>query len=268
MVGFLIASAGGIFVLVNSNGEKAEIPKETLVAGIAVQEEEVLESAQEDTEKAEEGVFEVKLQTLPTAQPAPKPAPLPKPVPIPPPASTQAPPPASKVQSVPPPSPVPPPAPEPTLVFTPVAEPPFPLSTGKININTAGYEELQKITGVGEVIAQRIIDYRSANGFFQRIEDIKNVNGIADVKFEKMKDEITVGDQPPSPAPVPVSQPSPEPQPSDHTFYTSSYRSSKLYYCDTDPAWKNLSEKYLESYLSEEAVLAKYPEKTLHEPCK
>ena len=64
--------------------------------------------------------------------------------------------------------------------------------SGKININTAGYEELQEITGVGPVIAQRIIDYREENGSFQHIEDIKNVNGIGEVKFEKMKDEIEV----------------------------------------------------------------------------
>lgn len=62
----------------------------------------------------------------------------------------------------------------------------------KININSANVQELEKITGVGPVIAQRIIDYRNANGLFQKIEDIKKVNGIGDVKFEKMKDEITI----------------------------------------------------------------------------
>jgi len=51
---------------------------------------------------------------------------------------------------------------------------------------------LEKITGVGPVIAQRIIDYRQANGPFQIIEDIKKVNGIGDKTFEKMKAEITI----------------------------------------------------------------------------
>ena len=65
--------------------------------------------------------------------------------------------------------------------------------SGKININTARHEELQKITGVGPVLAQRIIDYRSQNGAFLATENITKVNGIGDATFEKMKDEITVG---------------------------------------------------------------------------
>ncbi len=64
---------------------------------------------------------------------------------------------------------------------------------GKININTAENEELQGITGVGPVIAGRIIDYRNVRGPFLKIEDIKSVRGIGDKTFEKMKGEITVG---------------------------------------------------------------------------
>ena len=45
---------------------------------------------------------------------------------------------------------------------------------------------------MGPVIAGRIIDYRNENGPFQSIEEIKNVQGIGDVTFEKMKGEITV----------------------------------------------------------------------------
>ena len=62
----------------------------------------------------------------------------------------------------------------------------------KININTATYEELQEITGVGPVIAQNIIDYREVHGPFQMIEDIMNVSGIGEARFEEMKNEITV----------------------------------------------------------------------------
>jgi len=62
-----------------------------------------------------------------------------------------------------------------------------------ININTAGLTELEKITGIGPVYAQNIIDYRKANGPFQKIEDVINVKGIGDKTFQKMKDEITVG---------------------------------------------------------------------------
>jgi competence ComEA-like helix-hairpin-helix protein len=69
---------------------------------------------------------------------------------------------------------------------------PSPTNSTKININTATLIELDRISEVGPVIAQRIVDYRAANGPFQKIEDIKKVQGIGDKNFEKMKDEITV----------------------------------------------------------------------------
>ena len=56
--------------------------------------------------------------------------------------------------------------------------------------------------------------------------------------------------------------------PSGHTFYLSTYYSSKLYYCDTDDGWKSLSPNYLKSYSSEQSLLTAYPSRTLHEPCK
>ncbi|MDO4545343.1 MAG: helix-hairpin-helix domain-containing protein [Bacillota bacterium] len=63
---------------------------------------------------------------------------------------------------------------------------------GKININTADSTQLQEITGVGPVTAERIISYREENGRFTAIEDIKNVSGIGEKNFEKMKNEIRV----------------------------------------------------------------------------
>lgn len=68
-------------------------------------------------------------------------------------------------------------------------------STGtnfKININTAKQEELTQITGIGESTAKKIIEYRTQNGKFKSIEDIKNIPGIGDSKFNAMKEEITV----------------------------------------------------------------------------
>lgn len=62
----------------------------------------------------------------------------------------------------------------------------------KININTATQEELETLTGIGESTAKSIIEYREQNGKFATIEDIKNVSGIGDAKYEKLKDEITV----------------------------------------------------------------------------
>ena len=61
-----------------------------------------------------------------------------------------------------------------------------------ININTASKEELLTITGIGESKADSIINYRKENGSFEKIEDIKNVSGIGESLFEKIKDYITV----------------------------------------------------------------------------
>ena len=63
---------------------------------------------------------------------------------------------------------------------------------GLININKATKEELMELYGIGEVKAQAIIDYREENGSFVSIEDIKEVPGIGDKTFEKIKDKITV----------------------------------------------------------------------------
>lgn len=63
----------------------------------------------------------------------------------------------------------------------------------KININTATVEELsENLSGIGETIAKRIVEYREHNGEFTNIEDIKNVSGIGDKMFESIKDLICV----------------------------------------------------------------------------
>lgn len=61
-----------------------------------------------------------------------------------------------------------------------------------LNINTADAKQLQRLPGIGEKTAQNIIDYRAAHGDFERIDDIKNVDGIGDGKFENMKEFLTV----------------------------------------------------------------------------
>ena len=62
----------------------------------------------------------------------------------------------------------------------------------KVNINTASLEELDQLPGIGSAIAQRIIDYRSEHGEFKKVEDIQEVKGIGDAKFNEIKDDITV----------------------------------------------------------------------------
>lgn len=62
----------------------------------------------------------------------------------------------------------------------------------KININTASQTELETLSGIGPSTALKIINYRIENGNFKKIEDIKNVPGIGDAKFESIKESISV----------------------------------------------------------------------------
>jgi competence protein ComEA len=62
----------------------------------------------------------------------------------------------------------------------------------KINLNTATLAELDALPGIGPSIGQRIIDYRTQNGDFKTIEEIKKVRGIGDALFNQIKDLITV----------------------------------------------------------------------------
>lgn len=62
----------------------------------------------------------------------------------------------------------------------------------RININTASIKELDQIPGVGPSTAQKIIDYRNSKSPFKKIEDIKNVSGIGEKKYENIKNYITI----------------------------------------------------------------------------
>jgi len=67
-------------------------------------------------------------------------------------------------------------------------------SPQKIDINRAEPWLLEALPGIGQVLAQRIVDYRSENGPFKRIEDLLKVSGIGPATFDKIKDYITVSD--------------------------------------------------------------------------
>lgn len=62
----------------------------------------------------------------------------------------------------------------------------------KVNINTAEIWLLESLPGIGETLAQRIVDYRIANGYFQSIDDLREVEGVGAAVFERVKDKITV----------------------------------------------------------------------------
>ena len=66
-------------------------------------------------------------------------------------------------------------------------------SKARININTASASELESLPRIGPKVAQRIIDFRTKNGNFKKVEEIMKVQGIGEKVFDQIKDLITVG---------------------------------------------------------------------------
>lgn len=62
----------------------------------------------------------------------------------------------------------------------------------KVNINKATASELETINGIGPSLAEKIIAYRKENGRFATVEDLKNVSGIGEKKFDAIKDKVVV----------------------------------------------------------------------------
>ena len=65
-------------------------------------------------------------------------------------------------------------------------------SSDPVNINTDDAERLATLKGIGPALSQRIIEYREQNGGFKSIDEIKNVRGIGQKKFDAFKDKITI----------------------------------------------------------------------------
>lgn len=81
--------------------------------------------------------------------------------------------------------------PAPTVALESVAAP---ASVDRINVNTATASELESLTGIGPVLAQRIIEYRTSHGPFATLDDLANIKGISIRTIEKFRDQATVGD--------------------------------------------------------------------------
>ncbi|MBO5303635.1 MAG: helix-hairpin-helix domain-containing protein [Lachnospiraceae bacterium] len=63
---------------------------------------------------------------------------------------------------------------------------------GRVNINQAGVEELMTLPGIGESKANSIIAYRNVHGAFSSVEELKNIAGIKEGVYSKIKDSITI----------------------------------------------------------------------------
>lgn len=80
-----------------------------------------------------------------------------------------------------------------TTVPETVPEETAPAITYPININTADKDTLTALPGIGDVLAQRILDYREEHGSFTHVEELLNVEGIGERKMETIVDLITIG---------------------------------------------------------------------------
>lgn len=78
------------------------------------------------------------------------------------------------------------------LYAAPKAEQNSPASAKVVNVNKADLGELQTVRGIGPVIAERIVQYRNEHGPFAHIDDVVNVHGIGQAKFEKIKNQLSV----------------------------------------------------------------------------
>jgi len=66
------------------------------------------------------------------------------------------------------------------------------VETPRVDINTAGVEELQELPGIGPALARKIVEHRQENGPFRRIEDLLEIRGIGEKSLERMRDRLTV----------------------------------------------------------------------------
>jgi competence protein ComEA len=66
-------------------------------------------------------------------------------------------------------------------------------ASAPVNLNTATVAQLEALPGVGQRVAERIVEYRTKNGGFKKLEDLMNVQGIGEKSFLKLKPMLTIG---------------------------------------------------------------------------
>jgi competence protein ComEA len=69
---------------------------------------------------------------------------------------------------------------------------PAPAPAEKINLNSATVEQLQTLPGIGPAIAKNIVEHRAKVGKFNRIEEVINVKGVGEKKFQQIKDRLII----------------------------------------------------------------------------
>ncbi|MGW3959395.1 helix-hairpin-helix domain-containing protein [Amycolatopsis sp. NPDC005003] len=71
-------------------------------------------------------------------------------------------------------------------------DPGSPAAGGKLNLNSATADQLDTLPGVGEVMAKRIVQWRTDHGGFTKVEQLRDVDGIGESRFEKLREQVTV----------------------------------------------------------------------------
>jgi competence protein ComEA len=66
------------------------------------------------------------------------------------------------------------------------------VSAAPLDLNTATAGQLDQLPGVGPVLAQRIVDYRTQHGGFRSVDELRQVSGIGEAKFADVKDLVRV----------------------------------------------------------------------------